>query len=418
MTTYNAKDLIEQAQMLADLQNSDFISWKENMMFLDNAWADLYQQIINHGDKTFLETFTFTGDRIELPDDFYQLYYVCYSDGVDRRPINRKAKTQNVSGPYYDLVGNELVIYNKMNSIRNIEVQYFPTRQSITYAADECVLDDHVFLEQFRDVCDRWVLVNPLNAGWAVYDLIENKKVNVQVPNTSFMVQKPTSSNTYGANSFCVISDTTNPYFKKDFRAYYTVHANNKLTIYKSDEQNTIYKEISGVTVVPTFPKGKVNAMSDYGLYWVENGSLKYWDFETRLTSIISDNVVDDKVYCYNNVVYYETGKGVMADDQLVLDTGDYNRYLGTMKADLKTGYGILVDNGVIKSAFPNTELDYPNNFYFNYLAYKLAVYYKIKQNADPSSLVSLAEDALRTFYDTLPKDENEYVRIANVYAK
>ena len=418
MTTYNAKDLIEQAAMLADLQNSDFISWKENMMFLDNAWADLYQQIINHGDKTFIKTFTFTGNRVELPDDFYQLNYVCYSSGFNRIPINRKAKTASSNGPFYDLIGNELVIYNKLNSMQTIEVDYFPTRDSITFAADERVLDDHASLEYFKDVCDRWVLINPLNTGWAVYDLIGNTKVNISVPNNAFMVQKPTSSHIYGDNNFCVISDTTKPYFKKDFRAYYAVHANNKFTIYKSDGQNTIYKEINDVAVVPTFPTGKVNAMSDYGLYWIENGSLKYWDFETKLTSIVSDNVVDDKVYCYNNVVYYETGKGVMADDQLVLDTGDYNRYLGTMKADLKTGYGILVDNGVIKSAFPNTELDYPNNFYFNYMAYQLAVYYKIKQNQDPSGLVALANNALKTFYDSLPKDENEYVRIANVYAR
>ena len=50
MITYNAKDLIQQATMLADLQNSDFISWKENIMFLDNAWTELYQSLINHGD--------------------------------------------------------------------------------------------------------------------------------------------------------------------------------------------------------------------------------------------------------------------------------------------------------------------------------------------------------------------------------
>ena len=93
MIDYNAKDLIEQAQMLADLQNSDFISWKENIMFLDNAWTELYQQIINHGDKSFLKTLEFEGDRCELPCDFYQLHYICFSDGLNKRPINRKSKT-------------------------------------------------------------------------------------------------------------------------------------------------------------------------------------------------------------------------------------------------------------------------------------------------------------------------------------
>jgi len=140
MITYNAKDLIQQATMLADLQNSDFISWKENIMFLDNAWTELYQSLIDHGDKTYLQEFSFSGERTYLPDDFYQLYYVCYTNGTYEKPIARKAKTSTGQGPYYDIVGNELIIYrDSVSNMNKIKVQYYPVKWSITYSAKNAI---------------------------------------------------------------------------------------------------------------------------------------------------------------------------------------------------------------------------------------------------------------------------------------
>jgi hypothetical protein len=77
-----------------------------------------------------------------------------------------------------------------------------------------------------------------------------------------------------------------------------------------------------------------------------------------------------------------------------------------------------LFDNFVIKSVYENTELLFPSNVYYSYLAYQLAIYYKAKQNADATGLAVMASSALKTFYDTLARDTNESVRIANVYAR
>lgn len=401
MTTYNAKDLIEQAAMMADLQNSDFISWKENMMFLDNAWADLYQQVINHGDKTFLKSFDMEGDRVFLPDDFYQLHYICYSNGINSIPINRKAKTSNENGPYYDIVGNELIIYNKLNSYRKIVVSYFPARDSLTFSANDQKIEP--INGQIIDVADKKLLVQDAS-DFSIIDIIDETEETVTA---GFML-----------TDNGVISDTTKPYFKKDNKAYYTLHNGATLTIYKTSGLNAmVYKKID-VSVVPNFPRNSVNAMTSTGLFWFENGTLKYWDFDTKTTTNWADNLINSKLYSFNDCIYYETTEGIWCNYDLVIPSDSYYGFNGVMKVDLKTGYGILVDNSVIKSAFADTELDFPNNFYFNYLAYKLAVYYKIKQNADPSGLVVMATDALKTFYDTLPKDENEYVRISNVYAR
>lgn len=397
MTTYNAKDLIEQAAMLADLQNSDFISWKENMMFLDNAWADLYQQIINHGDKTFLVTFEMDGDRVTLPDDFYQLQYICYSNGINSIPINRKAKTGNENGPYYDIVGNELIIYNKLNSYRKVEVSYYPTRESITFASD-----DHAIEPISADIID--VAGQKVYFGTTVKDVVNDTAETVSTG--GFML---TDSG--------VIRDTSKPYFKMDNRAYCSSYVDGTLNIYKSNG-TTLWKKIEGLTSNPNFPLPMINAITNDGIYFFSNGELKFFDFVTKTTETFATDLISTKVYSFNGNVYYETTEGIWCNNEIVIPSNEYTTFNGVMKVDLKTGYGILVDGSVIKSAFPNTELDFPNNVYFNYMAYQLAVYYKVKQGGDATVLAATAQDALKTFYDTLPRDTNEYVRIANVYAR
>jgi hypothetical protein len=106
-----------------------------------------------------------------------------------------------------------------------------------------------------------------------------------------------------------------------------------------------------------------------------------------------------------------------MRNYDLILPTEDFDVFNGVLKEDLNTGYGILTDNYYVNGIYTDTELSFPNNFYYNYLAYKLAIYYKIKQNADPSALMISLGNAEKTFYDTLPRDENNFVRISNVYA-
>lgn len=400
MIDYNAKDLIEQAQMLADLQNSDFISWKENIMFLDNAWTELYQQIINHGDKSFLKTLEFEGDRCELPCDFYQLHYICFSDGLSKRPINRKSKTSTNEGPYYDIVGNEIVIYNKMNSLRSIEVQYYPVRDTITFAADDVKVEG--INGQVIDVCDKKVLYKESSGYYYVKDIINNR------------IEKVTEGFLLADSG--VVNNKSMQCFKMDNKAYFATY----------DTGEFIIKKMNGTEVrrvkiehVPGIPFGTVNALTDCAAFFYYGiGRLRRFDLETGVTEDYADGLVSKRVYSFNNNVYYETTEGIWCNHELLIPSREYDRFHGVMKVDSRTGYGILVDDLTIKSAYGNTELLFPNNVYYTFMAYKLAAYYKIKQNQDPTGVSALGADALKTFYDTLPRDENEYVRISNVYAR
>ena len=394
--------------MLADLQNSDFISWKENIMFLDNAWTELYQQIINHGDKTFLQEFSFAGSRIILPEDFYQLYYICYSDGQYERPIARKAKTSTGQGPYYDIVNNELIIYrDNVNSLNKIIVRYYPVKYAITYRTNTCDLSIKTPLAidgNIIDVADKYVLTD---TGY-IYDIINRLEYSSDNTDCFMLCLKAGLPLAIGENSTAIC-------YKVDNKFYNSIYDDGKLILRRGEKEIVRYSV--NETNYQRLQYNKINTIVDDVIYFVENNTVYAWNLITDKISVFVENVISDKVSSFDGSLYYETVNGIFRDDECIIDADEYDDYNGTMKADFQSGYGILTDGKFLFGSFHNTELDFPNNFYYNYLAYKLAVYYKIKQGADPSALMISLAEAEKTLYDTMPRDENNFVRISNVYA-
>ena len=54
MITYNASDIIKRATQLADIENSDFISFSEKIALLNEAYQTIYQKGINKGNNSFV----------------------------------------------------------------------------------------------------------------------------------------------------------------------------------------------------------------------------------------------------------------------------------------------------------------------------------------------------------------------------
>jgi hypothetical protein len=78
-----------------------------------------------------------------------------------------------------------------------------------------------------------------------------------------------------------------------------------------------------------------------------------------------------------------------------------------------------LVESGnrkIIKPYAEDVILNYPNSFFFDILAYQLAVAYKAKQGADYSQLAAQLQAMNETFFDTLGDDDFGNTRITNVY--
>ena len=113
--TIKASELVKRAQQLADLENSSFISTNENIALLNECYQNLYQKVINNGDKYFLETIEIQGRQengktfYELPNDFFQLYSL--NEKNSNMPILRKAENTSNYTKKYEIVNNMLVLY-------------------------------------------------------------------------------------------------------------------------------------------------------------------------------------------------------------------------------------------------------------------------------------------------------------------
>jgi hypothetical protein len=56
--------------------------------------------------------------------------------------------------------------------------------------------------------------------------------------------------------------------------------------------------------------------------------------------------------------------------------------------------YGFLTFDGTLYSCIPDTELNFPNNIYYDCIAYDLAIRFLCKQNADSSGVEALNTNA------------------------
>lgn len=62
--------------------------------------------------------------------------------------------------------------------------------------------------------------------------------------------------------------------------------------------------------------------------------------------------------------------------------------------------------------------LNVPSNEYYQCMLYYMAIWYKTRQNEDPSNIQALYDEAVATFHDTLKIDLNEYPQMRDVYTR
>ena len=90
-------DIVERAKQLADLEGSNFISWNENQHLLNENYTELYQKLVNKGDKAFLKEFRCSSGVYDLPNNFMQLKGVFAFNNGNLSVINRRSENGNLN---------------------------------------------------------------------------------------------------------------------------------------------------------------------------------------------------------------------------------------------------------------------------------------------------------------------------------
>ena len=468
MIRYNASDVIKKAKQLADLENSDFISWNESITLLNDAYQNIYQKSINKGNNDFVRVIQTNEKCINLPRDFYQLKALTLKQDRFNTPIMRRPQNGSFADLSYDIYNNTLLINGYSSG--TIILEYYPTPATLTLPNEDVTIDlpigsDETLVGAYKNVyfvkrTDKEDPSKPLyNKTYIVAinrDTGEETKVIKQSQYTQEYVisndilfsigdyvlftgihHNTVSPGTY--NDFdCVIllnivdfslyfqdrKDKYGDYLANAFSFYDDSKCDLSISsnrVYSATIYGNYYDISNNGVVVPNKALITILSKDMKHAFSIDSEHLNLYLDGELVTSGKVMHVMGDSVYLQP---YTNTNYCVMLDistnEKTSLIAPSKKPIWGTVGFDKQTGYGYYYFLGnskiVIHSFLEDTELNFPNNMFFNYLAYSLALSFKVKQGSDISAFMPLLETAENTFYDSLTKDDWSFTRITNVY--
>lgn len=399
---YKASEIAHRAKQLADLTNTDFISNEEDIYYINDAWKEFYQLLINKGDKQFVKEVELAGSTINgqveysIPDDCYQVLSIKNNYGI----ITRKADSESNTSNTYEIVNDKIRLYGTQG---HIVMTYYTVPEFITLP-DKTIETELTY-----------------NTVSTFTDYIQNSFIN-------------SDNNVYNARTSELVATTENSLILKG----------SKLGIY-----NNVLYDFDGNAIIQGFPSnGRI--VDSFGIKWTRQDSTTWQSItDTRTIPAYTEGVMfkdgsvvgilDNKLYLYQNEEQIDLNMNKLKDGSNYINAfGDHEfAYIGGYIFEYYNGtlqnyeeatvpgkylfplkYGIVYYDGnvKIKSLLPDTEFNFPNELYVEVLAASLAIRYAMKQNASVEGLNNLYENMKGQFLNSLSQDAG-YTRITNVYS-
>lgn len=419
MIIYNASDIVKRAMSLADIENSDFISFAEKIALLNEAYQTLYQKGLNKDVNAFVRYINTRDKVIQLPRDFYQLKAVTLGRDKDVRVILRRPANASFNILSYDMINNTLQI-NGETSGGTICVEYFPVPTTLTFPNVtknlelQNVLDMHkdIYLEQ--DDTDVYVK--------ALSDTDYAKKVEFTTTPSAAI----SNLLIHMEDDFITFSDSITQYLF-NLNTEQVVETNLPVVIY--EHKTYLYDNTNKKLLIPGLNIVVEDLEIDLHnctISILSKDKTKYVGQNYNGGLFINGTHQDfnaSKMFYWNDLVYLSNGSTLLAvyhfDKDYTENTLLDEAAISIVDIDDNTGYGYLgkrLNKYNLVSFFDDTQLNFPNNTYFVFMSYLLALAFKSKQGSDTSQLAVQLDKAEEAFYDTLARDDWTPTRITNVY--
>lgn len=396
---YKASEIVNYAKSLADLQNSQFITWGDSIRMLNIAYKRVYQDMINNGDLTYLKEVALTGARnalYELPEDFYQLAMISDTTGIE---IPKLPLSRSDSDFGYEIKNGTLYLQGVKSN--TIVMKYYPTPDMITYKKERTA--NIAITNGVRSAYGTRILTS----ANTIYDLGTSQYIPGIV---------------YGSTTDLTVLGRDAVYSAG--MMYYLGSAS------AVDSLSSPMLTSSGDFVSNTYD----NIPNSYRFGWCNddktarfvinsNGSI-YFNGE-----FIRGDVTFNLTSPQGRVIWWNGKWALVTTGWIVYENGDAETTdvssIALIKADTETGYGYVVRAGsssqttqpqfAIEGWAPDTIVDFPDNILFELVAYDLAIQYRMKQNSDSSALQAAYASKEQTYWKSLPQDQENFVTIRNV---
>jgi hypothetical protein len=415
MITYNASDIIKRAEQLADLENSDFISFAEKIALLNEAYQTIYQKGINKDVNAFVKYINTRDKVIQLPRDFYQLKAVTLGHDKDVKVIMRRPANASFNTLSYDMINNTLQINGELMG-GTVCVEYYPVPVTLTFPNK----NKPVSMNDALDI-----------HGSTYIEYIDDDKISVKDLNDydfSKVIQGTNVAHKliHMEDDYITISDSiTQTLYSLDTGDTTTeslpvVIYNNKTYLYDNTNKKLLLP-VSHIVV-----EDLDIDLSNCTIAILSNDKTKYvgQNYNGGLfINCVHNDFNASKMFAYNDMVYLSNGSTYLAVYDFTNDRTE-NTLLDQAIVNIaeindNTGYGYLgkrMNKYSLISFYDDTQLNFPNNTYFVFMSYLLALAFKSKQGSDTSLLAPMVEQAEMTFYDTMSRDDWSPTRITNVY--
>ena len=377
-----ASKLITRAKQIADVANTDFLSYDELVDYLNVSFKNVYQTIIQYNLNVFTVEANLVGSSgvYKLPFDCYQIKSVKNPyTGVE---IPRKADSESMYGSHYEIVNDNLVLGPSCGpvTITYWRKPYFLTFPNATLETNYNKAEDTEIL----DVCKDAILVKNAENKYYIKSLLTDSKLDLS------FIEPNEYEKIYLGNNF-IVGINGSAYEVKDFYGNLVFSGNIAADYFIKSDNGLIYIGVLNVD--------KVNILE--------------LDNVTEVTSIKFASKPDN-IICIDNE-FYPVEKDAMPvgifdcrpayttpDKNLHLINDQFNRSrdiiefvsIPTIGKLICTNYGFLDFSGKLYSNVPDTQLSFPNNLFFDCISYDLAIRFLCKMNADSSGVENLNRNA------------------------
>ena len=377
-----ASKLITRAKQIADVANTDFLSYDELVDYLNVSFKNVYQTIIQYNLNVFTVEANLVGSSgvYKLPFDCYQIKSVKNPyTGVE---IPRKADSESMYGSHYEIVNDNLVLGPSCGpvTITYWRKPYFLTFPNATLETNYNKAEDTEIL----DVCKDAILVKDAENKYYIKSLLTDSKLDLS------FIEPNEYEKIYLGNNF-IIGINGSAYEVKDFYGNLVFHGEITADYFIKSDDGLIYigvldtdkvniLELDNVTEVTSikFTSKPENIICiDNEFYFVEKDAMPVGIFDCRPAYTTPDknlHLINDQFDRSRDIIEFVS--------------------VPTIGKLICTNYGFLDFSGKLYSNVPDTQLSFPNNLFFDCISYDLAIRFLCKMNADSSGVENLNRNA------------------------